>query len=45
MPPVVVSYDTKHGRREKRFTDQGAAKRFYIAKDKADKNPKVRKAD
>lgn len=42
-PPVTVEYDygTKGERRQKNFDDANAAKKFYTAKDKAGKNPKV----
>ena len=45
MPPIVVNYDTKRGRRGKRFDDPHRAKRFYIAKFNAGKNPTVRKVN
>jgi hypothetical protein len=44
-PPVTfyIEYDSR-GRRVKRaFTDEYAARRFWIAKDKAGKRPRVRK--
>ncbi len=46
-PPVSVEYDygTKGERRTKEFDDAQKAKKFFIAKDKAGKNPKVQKAD
>lgn len=43
MPPVLVEYDSRGKRVIKRFEDAYAARRFYTAKDKQGKNPKVRK--
>jgi integrase len=45
MPPVVVEYDGKDGRVSKRFEDAFAGRRFYAAKDKTGKHPKVLSAD
>jgi DNA invertase Pin-like site-specific DNA recombinase len=39
--PVTVEYDTANGRASKTFADAYAGRRFYCAKDKAGKNPRV----
>jgi hypothetical protein len=39
--PVDVEYDTPDGRVTKHFDEAFEARRFYTAKDKAGKNPKV----
>lgn len=45
MPPVAVEYDGAKGQRvTKQFADAYAARRFYAAKHRAGKNPRVRKA-
>lgn len=36
---IVVEYDTPAGRRQRRFTDAGAAKRFYTKKFESGANP------
>lgn len=38
---VSVEYDGKVGRVVKQFSSASAAKRFYVAKDKAGKHPKI----
>jgi hypothetical protein len=38
---VTVEFDAKKGRTTKHFEDAAEAKRFFAAKDKAGKNPKV----
>lgn len=43
-PPVAVEYDARGKRATKQFTDCYAARRFYVAKLKAGKNPKVKGA-
>jgi len=46
MPAVIVEYDLPDGKRkQKRFEDAFEARRFWIAKDKNGKNPKVRRTD
>ena len=45
MPAVIVEYDTAKGRMSKRFEDAYQARRFFVAKDREDRNPKVRKTD
>ena len=45
MPAVIVEYDTAKGRRSQRFEDVYQARRFFMAKDRDDWNPKIRKAD
>jgi len=42
-PSVIVEYDCRGNRVEKRFEDPYAARRFYASKLKAGKNPKVKK--
>lgn len=44
-PPetIYVEYDKRGGRATKPFTDAYAARRFWVAKDKAGKRPKVKK--
>jgi hypothetical protein len=46
LPSVTIEYDcgAKSDRRTKLFKDPYKAKRFYTAKDKAGKNPKVIKS-
>lgn len=41
MPAVEVEYDARGKRVTKHFADANEAKRFFAAKDKAGKNPKV----
>lgn len=43
--PVSVEYTSRGKRVIKRFDDAYAARRFFIAKDYAGKNPTVRKAE
>jgi hypothetical protein len=43
LPPVIVQYDVRNGRRSKSFKDAYAARRFYIIKIKAGKNPTLKK--
>lgn len=43
MPPVAVEYDARDKRATKQFTDAYAARRFFVAKAKQGKNPKVKK--
>lgn len=44
QPAVAVEYDCKGVRKTKQFgTDAIAAKRFYAAKLKAKKNPKIKR--
>jgi hypothetical protein len=43
--PVVIEYDCRGRRVTKSFADAHAARRFWIAKDKAEKNPKIKKAE
>lgn len=45
FPPVVVSYDCRGKRIEKRFEDAFEARRFYVKQHKAGKNPHITKAD
>jgi hypothetical protein len=40
-PAVIVEYDMRGGRAQKLFTDAYLGRRFFVAKDKAGKNPKV----
>ena len=42
--PVAIEYDARGKRVRKLFTDHYQARRFYAAKDKAGRNPKVKKA-
>jgi len=44
-PSVIVEYDCRGRRKQKRFSDAYAARRFWIAKDRDGKNPQVRRAD
>jgi hypothetical protein len=46
-PPqrIGVEYDGRGGRRTKVFDDLFAARRFYAAKLKQGKNPRVRRAE
>jgi len=44
-PAVVIEYDCRDTRKMKRFENPFEARRFWIAKDKAGKNPRVRKGD
>jgi len=46
LPPVTIEYDfgTKGQRRSKFFDDAIEAKKFYVAKEKAGKQPKVLKS-
>ena len=40
--PVVVEYDSARGKRAtKTFTDPYAARRFWVLKDAAGKNPRI----
>lgn len=41
---VAVEYDGRTGRERKEFTADSAARRFYAAKSKAGKNPRVVRA-
>jgi len=41
--PVAIEYDKRGERTRKVFTDHYAARRFYVAKDKAGCNPSVKK--
>jgi DNA invertase Pin-like site-specific DNA recombinase len=41
LPPVTVEYDTASGRVRKTFADACAGRRFYVAKYKAGRNPRV----
>lgn len=43
-PDVLIWYDSRDKRISKRFSDAYAARRFYAAKLKAGKNPKLTKA-
>ena len=43
QPPVAVEYDCRGKRETKTFTDAYAARRFYVAKLNAGKNPTVKK--
>ena len=43
MPLVWVEYDCRGERKSKHFDDAHEARRFYAAKLKAGKNPKVKK--
>ena len=38
---IAIEYDSRGQRVCKQFTDHWEARRFYTAKDKAGKNPKV----
>lgn len=42
--PIVVEYDANGSRDGRTFADPFQARRFYVAKHKAGKNPAVRKA-
>jgi len=41
MPCVTVEYDYRGQRKAKTFDCAYKARRFYVAKDKAKKNPKI----
>lgn len=41
LPAVVVEYNVRAGRKQKRFEDAHEARRFFVVKDRAGKNPKV----
>lgn len=45
LPPVRVEYDRGGKRVARTFTDAYAARRFYAAKQKAGRNPTVKKGD
>ena len=45
MPKVAVEYDSRGTRATKTFDDAFAARRFYAAKLKANKNPKIKKGE
>ena len=45
MPAVIIEYDCRGKRKQKRFEDAFEARRFWVAKDRDGKNPKVRRAD
>jgi DNA invertase Pin-like site-specific DNA recombinase len=40
-PPVIVEYDCRGKRVRKRFQDAFAARRWFVAKDKAGRNPRI----
>lgn len=40
-PPVAVEYDYRGRRKTKQFSDAYVARRFYVAKLRQGKNPKV----
>jgi len=42
-PAVVVEYDCRGKRKSKQFCDPYEARRFWIAKEKAGRNPKCKK--
>jgi len=42
MPSVVVEYDHRGQRKEKKFDNPYEARRFFASKDKQNKNPKVK---
>lgn len=44
-PAVQVEYDSRGQRVRKLFTDPYAARRFYVGKLKAGKNPAVKKPE
>ena len=39
--PVTVEYDSRSGRASRTFASPYAARRFYVAKFRANRNPKV----
>lgn len=41
LPAVIVEYDSRNDRKQRRFDDAYAARRFYAAKMKADKHPTI----
>jgi hypothetical protein len=43
MPTVVIEYDCRNTRVSRKFDDPRVARRFYAAKLKAGKHPKVKK--
>ena len=43
LPAVVVEYDVRGGRKQKRFENAYEARRFFVVKDRAGKNPKLTK--
>jgi DNA invertase Pin-like site-specific DNA recombinase len=40
-PPVIVEYDCRGKRTQKTFEDAYAARRWFVAKDKAGRNPRI----
>lgn len=44
-PPVAVEYDCRGGRASREFRDEYAARRFYSAKAREGKNPKVKRVE
>jgi hypothetical protein len=44
-PRVAVEYDCRGSRKQREFDDAFEARRFYTAKDKAGRNPVVRRVD
>ena len=43
VPSVVVEYDCRGQRAEKKFNDAYEARWFYVKQDREGKNPKLRK--
>lgn len=43
VEPIAIEYDYRRKRARKVFTDHYAARRFYVAKYKAGKRPRVRR--
>jgi hypothetical protein len=43
LPPVAVEYDARGKRVTRQFANAFEARRFYAAKARAGKNPKVKK--
>jgi hypothetical protein len=41
QPSVIIEYDVRAARQRKLFSSPYEARRFYVQKDKAGKNPKV----
>ncbi len=44
QPPIVVEYDCRGERKQKFFNNPSEGRRFYVAKDRAGKNPTLRRA-
>ena len=45
MPAIIVEYDGRHGRIQKRFENVYEGRRFFVAKSKERRNPRVVKIE